>query len=96
VRTEIYLDIGDQNKNKALFDKLFLQKTDIEKEYGVELSWERLDDKRACRIAAYMDGSILADTDEIDRIKNWAIENLLKFKKVFPKYIIKILKNEET
>jgi len=90
VRTEIYIDIGEQIKNKEIFDKLINQKTDIEKEFGMELTWERLNDKRASRVALYIDGSILSDTDELDRIKKWAIENLLKFKKVFPKYITKI------
>jgi len=96
VRTEIYIDIGEQIKNKEIFDKLIEQKTEIEKEFGMELTWERLNDKRASRVALYIDGSILSDTDEIDRIKKWAIENLLKFKKVFPKYITKIINNKET
>lgn len=88
VRTEIYIDMGDQIKNKELFDKLFEQKEIIEKEFGNELTWERLDDKRACRICNYIDGSISADTTQLEEIKKWAIENMLKFKKVFPKYIL--------
>lgn len=92
VRTEIYIDMGDQNKNKELFDKLFEKKDELEKEFGNVLTWERLDDKRACRICNYIDGSISADTTQIEEIKNWAIENMLKFKKVFPKYIAKIVK----
>ena len=88
VRTEIYIDMGDQTKNKELFDKLFEQKEIIEKEFGNELTWERLDDKRACRICNYIDGSISADTTQLEEIKKWAIENMLKFKKVFPKYIL--------
>ena len=88
VRTEIYIDMGDQTKNKELFDKLFEQKEIIEKEFGNELTWERLDDKRACRICSYIDGSISADTTQLEEIKRWAIENMLKFKKVFPKYIL--------
>lgn len=92
VRTEIYIDMGDQNKNKELFDKLFEKKDELEKEFGNVLTWERLDDKRSCRICNYIDGSISADTTQIEEIKNWAIENMLKFKKVFPKYIVKIVK----
>jgi hypothetical protein len=89
VRTEIYLDTGDQNRNKDIFDKLFSEKENIEKEYGSEITWERLDNKRACRICVYIDGNIYLDTDELTKVKEWSIEKLLKFKEVFPKYIKK-------
>ncbi len=91
VRTEIYIDMGDQNKNKEIFDKLFNNKEAIEKEFGSPLTWERLPDKRASRVAVYIDGSITDDTNEIENIKKWAIENLLKFKKVFPKHFAKAI-----
>ena len=34
----------------------FQHKTEIEQAFGAELSWERLDEKRACRIAYHMTG----------------------------------------
>ena len=51
---ELYIDRGKdaEGENKSIFDQLFSQKTDIEKAFGGELSWERLDGKRACRIRA--------------------------------------------
>jgi len=52
VRSEIYLDCGDKLKNKQIFDCLSTQKEQVEQELGTKLSWERLDDKRACRIVA--------------------------------------------
>lgn len=84
VRSEIYIDSGDGVKNKDIFDKLFAKKDEIEKQFGQELSWERLDTKRASRIAVYMDGSIDNETEELNKIKQWGIETLLKFKEVFP------------
>ena len=42
VRVELYIDVGDQDKNKELFDHLFRKKESIESEIGQELSWERL------------------------------------------------------
>jgi hypothetical protein len=86
-RVEVYLDTGDKMKNEALFDALYATKDEIEKEYGRELSWERLDQKRACRIAVYRDGDINADSAMLEEIKTWQIENLLKFKAVFPKRV---------
>ena len=92
VRTEIYVDVGDGVKNKALFDWLYKQKDEIHSRFGQELEWERLDDKRASRIAVYRDGSILSSEEELMNIKSWHIDNLLRFKKVFPPFVKKGLK----
>ena len=83
VRVEVYIDQGDAEKNKALFDALKEQQETIEADYGANLEWERLDDKRASRIAAYRKGSIESSDDELREIHSWMIENLLAFKRVF-------------
>ncbi len=63
-RVEIYIDGREKEKNKALFDYLYSRKVEIEKEYCGILIWERLSDKRACRIK----DEIQCRTFEID---NW-------------------------
>jgi len=82
VRAEIYIDLQDKDRNKRLFDRLREQESEIEKEFGESLSWERLDDRRACRIAAYREGSIDVPTFTRDELREWSIENLLKLKKL--------------
>ncbi|MEQ1904624.1 MAG: DUF4268 domain-containing protein [Pirellulaceae bacterium] len=47
---ELYIDRGDADENKRIFDQLYGRKDDIEKKFKGTLSWERLDTKRACRI----------------------------------------------
>ena len=89
VRAGIYLDAKDQILNKAIFDKLYSEKDNIEKEFGESLCWERIDEKRACRIIIYSDGHINLDTGELSKIKDWTIEKLLRFKEIFPKYFKK-------
>ncbi|MCZ8092292.1 MAG: DUF4268 domain-containing protein [Acidovorax sp.] len=86
-RVEIYIDCGDKAKNEQLFDKLFENKNEIEAGIGQELSWERLDNRRACRVAIYRDGEIDAETEVLGEIRQWAIRGLLKFKEVFPLFI---------
>jgi hypothetical protein len=52
IRLEAYLDSGDQERNKRLFDHA---RSRIAAPPGLEISWERLDAKRASRIACYYD-----------------------------------------
>ena len=82
VRAEVYIDLQDKDQNKNLFDRLLEQQAAIEKEYGAGLKWERLDDKRASRIAAYREGSIDAPAETRAELLQWSIENLLRLKKV--------------
>ena len=89
VRVELYVDQGDMEKNKSLFDWLQSTKNPIEKEYGEELVWERLDEKRASRISIYRKGSIEMDDKELKEIQSWQIAHLLKFKKVFTPWLKK-------
>ncbi len=57
---EAYLDCGDQSRNKALFDHV---QAHVPPPPGLDLSWERLNDKRASRIAAYYDEVPTFDDD---------------------------------
>lgn len=86
-RAELYIDLGDHEKNKYVFDQLFNIKGEIEDSLGQEISWERLDNKRASRLALYIDGSIEESDSELEKVKNWHIEQLLKLKAALGKKI---------
>jgi len=92
VKTELYIDVLDQNKNKSIFDWLSVHKESIHEQYGHPLEWERLDNKRASRVAIYRDGSIEFPEDELFEIRNWHIKHLMKFKKLFVPLLKKCLK----
>ena len=79
-RIELYIDTGDQVKNKKVFDRLETQKTEIEQVFGEDLTWERLDDKRASRIAVYRKNTaITSSLGEMDKLEDWIIKTLPKF-----------------
>lgn len=83
VRADIYIDRGVEADNKKLFGALAEKRKSLEDEFEEELAWERLDGKATCRIAVYRPGSIKDDPQTLEEIKEWAIDRLLKFKKVF-------------
>lgn len=82
LRVEVYIDTEDKDRNKQLFDELSQQRAAIEQEYGASLAWERLDDKRACRIAEYRDGAITDAELTRTELMRWSVDGLLKLKKV--------------
>ena len=42
--------VGSFFENKRIFDHLHARKTEIEQAFGGTILWDRLDDKRACRV----------------------------------------------
>ena len=58
-------------------------KNQIESELYLELDWQRLENRRACRIIVVRPGSIEDDADTLAEIQDWMVKNLLNFKKVF-------------
>lgn len=90
-RCDVYIDYGDAETTKALFDDLFAQKATIESEFGEPLEWERLDDRRASKIAVYRAGTIDRPESELVEIRAWAIDRLLRLKRVFAPRIPEVL-----
>jgi hypothetical protein len=82
VRAEVYIDTEDGEENKAMFDALAKDKEAIESQFGEPLRWERLDHRRASRIAVYRPGTI-EEVEKHGEIRRWVVERLLKLKKVF-------------
>jgi hypothetical protein len=61
---ELYIDTGDGEENKAIFDALAAKQADIEKAFGGSLSWERLDGKRGSRIRHTIQTGGISGTEE--------------------------------
>ena len=101
-RIETYINEQDQKHNKLIFDRLYAQKTEIEADFGAELSWERLDSKVASRIAFYRaDSSITSNDETLAEVQAWAVEilpnfyNALSRRFIAAKYQEKTTKNAE-
>lgn len=91
IRVETYIDCGDKLRNEAIFDALYAQKEAVNAAYGAELVWEKLETKRACRIAIYLDGDIDAESEQLVEIKKWVVANLLRMRQVLPQFLEKAI-----
>ena len=58
MRSDFYVDLGSPEASAAQFDVLQLQQETMESMYGAPLSWERLPDRAAYRVADYSEGDI--------------------------------------
>lgn len=83
-------------KNRiALFDALESRKAEIESNFGSLLEWNRTEEQQISSLAVYRDGNIESPDSELEAIREWHIENLLKLKEVFQPEIEKALETLE-
>ena len=82
IGVELYI-----SDNKALFDKIYLSKNEIEAKLGLTLDWQRLDGKKASRILYRMPGLNFDDHSNYDLLMNNMIDKAIFFSDVFKKYV---------
>jgi CBS domain-containing protein len=93
-RAEFYIDCGNKERNKFLYDKLYMRKNVIQAELADlsgSLEWERIDEKRACRIAIYQNGAITDSIEKLAELHEWAQEAMIRFQSVLDKHVSEIV-----
>ena len=81
----------DENRIK-IFNMLEKEKRKLESNFDSPLEWTCDAEKSLSRIAISRDGDIELSDSELEEIREWHIENLLKLKKVFTPEIEQVLK----
>lgn len=89
-RIELYIDTGDEAENKRIFEALYAHKEAIEAKFGEPLDWQRLEGRRASRIAYHLPDGGLSDKDRWAEIQEAMIEAMNRFKKALKPYIRKL------
>lgn len=84
-QVELYIDRGSDrgDDNKRLFDELYACRAEIEKDFGGALQWDRLDDRRACRISKRFDYAGLKDRGQWDKLQEDMVDSMIRLEKAF-------------
>ncbi|QDV56289.1 DUF4268 domain-containing protein [Rosistilla oblonga] len=82
-RVELYINRTSQAENKSIYDELYLQRAQIEAEFGDTLNWERLDGKLSSRVF-YVVPSTGTEEEEgtWDQLQTDLIDHMLKLEAV--------------
>lgn len=88
-QVELYIDRDTDSGegNKAIFDSLMEHKEQIEREFGGPLKWERLDQKRACRISITLEVGGYKDEEKWPEVHEALIETMIRFERALRPYI---------
>ncbi len=79
-RAELYIDRGDRAQNKQFFDRLEADRAAIESEIGQRLGWERLDNRRACRIKLERPGDVF-DAEQWPTMTAFMVDAMVRLEK---------------
>jgi len=85
LRVELYIDSGDQARNLAIFDYLLADRESIEQELDMKLEWDRLENRRAKRIALYSPtpAPLTGEPGTLAPQQEWAVSTMLKVVQAF-------------
>jgi hypothetical protein len=92
-QVELYIDRGKERdeENKAIFEKLFNHKEEIEKSFGNRLEWERLEGKRACRIRKRIKvGGYRNEEEKWPQIHEAMVNDMIRLEEALRPYIKKL------
>lgn len=78
MRVELWIDVGAKEQNEVLFDRLRERAADLESQVGQPIAWERLDNRKGCRLAVYrnIDKDHFHDDPEL---VEWAAQTMARF-----------------
>lgn len=90
-RAEIYINTGDKDRNKSIFDFPYENKDAIEIKFGEPLTWQRLDDKVTSRIRIDRDLKYI-ERDQRQQVIEFLTTASGKLMEIFTPYSLKYSK----
>jgi len=86
-QVELYIDRGEAEWNKMVFNAFLQHKVEIEELFGGPLDWQLLPEKRASRIRFVISSYGLKDQEYWDELQEQLIESMIRMEKAFRSFI---------
>jgi hypothetical protein len=89
-KAELYIDRGDREENKSIFDQLSEHRMEIEAVFSFALEWQRLEDKRACRIQSVVNGGYKTQEADWPPIQTALVDRIAALEKALRPFLAKL------
>ena len=90
IQVELYIDRGDEDENKAIFDQFLEHKEQVEQTFGEPLEWQRLEGKRACRIRKTIPKGGWRDEELWSGVIETTVDSMCRLEKALGPYVAKL------
>lgn len=92
ISIELLINRGNKEMNEKIFDILYSEKNDIEKNFGDELIWEKLQEKKSCRVSYRMQDVDITDCENWEKFKEFQCDAMVRFDKIMRHALSKAVK----
>jgi len=92
-RAELYIDTGDEQKNKNIYENLKSKVDDVDSSFLEKLDWQDLPGRRAYRICVHYNDFGLKDEEHWDDIIEWFSNSIAELMRVFKPLLDKIMRS---
>ena len=90
-QAELYVDRGEREENKSIFDQLVAHRNQIEAAFPFPIEWERLDHRRACRIKSVItDGGYRTPEANWPALQQALVDRMAALEKALRPYLDKL------
>jgi hypothetical protein len=85
---ELYIDRGDRDENKSIFDQLYGHRAEIEGNVSFPVEWERLDNRRASRVKTVVsDGGYRTPEEKWPSVHRELVMRMAALEKAFRPFL---------
>lgn len=79
-----------QEENKRIFDELYSHKEEIERDFGEQITWKRLDSKISSKLRVKYPIGGLYQPEKWDELQEKMIDGMVRFEKALKKHIARL------
>ena len=82
-KVEFVINLPDKDKNKLIYDNLIKKKEEFGNRSGLDLEWDRMDERKASTIRYELEGVSIYNEEDWDKMIKFMVENVQIFVNVF-------------